>query len=53
MRTIRKADFFYPGFELAGVETQFERGLTRTLCAVVGIGAALFDALSAPHPKDH
>lgn len=47
MRTIRKADFFYPGFELAGVETQFERGLTRLCCAIVGCGAALYDVLSA------
>jgi hypothetical protein len=48
MRTIRKADFFYPGFELAGVETHFERSLTRLFCFAARIGAGLYDALSAP-----
>lgn len=51
MRTIRKANFFYPGFEMAGAETQFERGLTRLFCMAAGIGMALYDALSAAHPK--
>lgn len=50
MRTIRKADFFYPGFEHAGVETRLERILTRTLCFFAGIASWLYDALSADHP---
>jgi hypothetical protein len=49
MRRIRKADFFYPGFELAGVETCADRMLTRTFCLVARVGAAAFDALSAPN----
>ena len=52
MRDIRKANFFYPGFEHAGVETPFERGLTRVFCAFASVAAGLFDALSAPHPSE-
>lgn len=48
MRTIRKADFFYPGFELAGVETCADRVITRLFCLVARIGAGLYDTLSAP-----
>jgi hypothetical protein len=51
MRTIRKADFFYPGFELAGVETHFERTLTRLFCLVARVGASLYGALSAPNRR--
>jgi hypothetical protein len=51
MRTIRKADFFYPGFELAGVETHFERTLTRIFCFAAQLGVGLFEALSAPNRR--
>jgi hypothetical protein len=52
MRTIRKANFFYPGFEHAGFETGFERGLTRLFCFFAGVAAALYDVLSAPSRAD-
>ncbi len=51
MRNIRKADFFYPGFEHAGFETRFDRIMTRLFCGVARIGVALYNALSADHPS--
>ncbi|MCG8442291.1 MAG: hypothetical protein MI723_10830 [Caulobacterales bacterium] len=32
---MQNADYFYPGFELAGLETPADRALTWTLCALV------------------
>jgi hypothetical protein len=51
MREIRKADFFYPGFEHAGFETLFDRFMTRLFCFAARIGVALYNALSADHPR--
>jgi hypothetical protein len=51
MRTIRKANFFYPGFEHAGVETRLDRVLTGLFCAVAGVAISLYDALGADHPR--
>lgn len=40
------ADHFYPGFELAGLETQFDRTLTWTLCLAVLTAGTICDAFA-------
>ena len=52
MGAIRKADFYYPGFEHAGIETAFDRGLTRALCVVAAFGAVFYDLVATPGPAD-
>lgn len=38
-------EFFYPGFEHAGLETPYDRVLTWTLCTVVLAFCAMGDAV--------
>lgn len=38
-------EFFYPGFEHAGLETPVDRGLTWALCSVVLAACALGDGV--------
>lgn len=40
-------DRFYPGFELAGLETPWERALVGAACAVVVIAQGLKDATNS------
>lgn len=44
MSTLRKADFFYPGFEHAGLETVFDRALTEFFCFVASACVAVKNA---------
>ena len=52
MSAIRKADFFYPGFEHAGIETAFDRGMTRFFCFLAAFGAVFYDLVANPGPAD-
>lgn len=45
------ADYFYPGFEHAGIETPAERALTCTMCMGVLIGTAILDTARRFSPK--
>ena len=44
--TIRKANFFYPGFEHAGVESLLDRIITRLFCRIAELAAFVQDRLT-------